>query len=491
MAEIDRMALRAFRHLIEERTGLLIAAEREADLASAIRDTAASADAATLRDFFTQLEVGPDAAGLLARLVQRLVPQETYFFRDRSQLELIRREVLRPLRARLRPGEKARLWSAGCSSGEEALSLAILSAEELPASEGFGTEIMGTDLQHDAVARAMAGRYGEWSFRGVSPGERARWFEPASGGMAVRPPARDAVRFLQHDLQLPVPETWGGGGFDLIICRNVFIYYQPKVIREVLQTFAASLRPGGVLVLGHNEAGFEQPADLTLEVHADSILYRKPNHAAPRPPVVGPVTSPPVLVPKIANVVAGLPRNDRRPDSPDLATGLHMARRCLEAGDHMAARQWASRCLELQPDHLQALVVTVQAEANLGHVPVAEALVTRGLERHPLSSDLHFLRFLLLSERGDRSGAVRVLEQLRYLAPGFVAGHVHRARHLEDEGNLGLAADAWRSGLQALEALDCDATVPWLEPVLAGALRAEVAEAWARCSEPARRLDIG
>lgn len=493
--EVDAMALRAFRHLVEERAGLSVAAEREGDLVAAVRAGICETNSADAKAYFSRLDGGVDRANLLRDLAARMLPQETYFLRDRSQLELLRREVLAPLRQTLRPGQAVRLWSAGCSSGEEAWSLAFLAQEEL-GSVGISFEVIGTDLQPESLIRATTGIYREWSFRGVSAVDRERWFEPKAEGWAVRPEFRSRVQFFCHDIQNPIAESWAQPGFDLILCRNVFIYYQPSVVRATMERLAATLRSDGALVVGHNEAGGYLPAGMQVQVHAESALFRNggatpgrmrqtpvPPHAPQQRTTPAPVALPaPALATPapFASQPLGVPVS--RPSSPalrppalaEVAEYRNISAKLLENGDALGAKIQAQRGLALRPGDPHLLLVAAQAEANLGQLASAEALVAQGLAQHPMSADFHFLRYLLMVERGDAKSALAILEKLRYLAPGFAAAHVHRARMMEDAGAADRAAEAWLQARQALLQLAPQAAVPWFESAKAGDLLAEV-----------------
>lgn len=507
-AEIDPMALRAFRHLVEERAGLAVAAEREGDLVAAVRAGICETNSADAKAFFGKLDSGGDRASLLSDLAARMLPQETYFLRDRNQLELLRREVLAPLRQTLRPGQAARLWSAGCSTGEEAWSLAFLAHEELSPA-GISFEVIGTDLQPESLLRATTAIYREWSFRGLSMADRERWFELKGEGWAVRPEFRGKVQFYCHDLQSPAAEGWAQPGFDLVVCRNVFIYYQPSVVRATMDRLAAALRPDGALVVGHNEAGGHLPVGMQVQVHAESALFRngatsagrmrqtpvpaQPQYQRSTPLPFSPATPPgfaplPGLAPQVGfgtpptSAAAANYSPATRPSSPlvraaapgELAEYRKQSARLLEAGDALGAKIQANRGLALRPGDPHLLLVAAQAEANLGRLASAEALVELGLTQHPTSADFHFLRYLLLVERGDGKSALAILEKLRYLAPGFAAAHVHRARMLEDVGAPERAAEAWQQARQALLVVDPQAAVPWFESVKAIDLLAEV-----------------
>ena len=197
-----------------------------------------------------------DPWALLHRLVRRdaealdamavaLTVGETYFFRDPEHFQFFRERALPELRAR-RGVLPVRVWSAGCATGEEAYSLAIAAANA--AGPGApSVDILGTDVNPDAIAAARQGRYREWSFRRVDASVRERWFV-AEGG-AFRPVAALGERVRFEVLNLADAAAWPGE-VDVIFCRNVLIYFDRETVAAVFARFARSLAPGGVLVLG-------------------------------------------------------------------------------------------------------------------------------------------------------------------------------------------------------------------------------------------------
>lgn len=207
----------------------------------------------------------PDSPDWLS-FIENLTIHETYFFRDIPHHAHLRATVLPAIvAARRARGERTLcLWSAGCATGEEAYSLAIVALEALAdlgeaerTGHGIVTrwalDVLGTDLSRLAVAQARNACYGGdglGPFRDLPP-EYAGWFVPLEGAEAgtrrVRADARRAVRFRQHNLMLPEPpET----GFDLVSCRNVLIYFDDDARRAAQRQLAAALAPGGWLVLG-------------------------------------------------------------------------------------------------------------------------------------------------------------------------------------------------------------------------------------------------
>ena len=193
----------------------------------------------------------------LDRLIELLRVGETRFFRHRAQLDALVERVLPALRA------PVRAWSAGCASGEEAWTLAMLLAER-----GVAFELWATDLSTAALARAQKGRYAAARVEADVPAAlRGRYFRRIGGDDVINDRLRAHVRFDAHNLLAPT----GGREFDLILCRNVLIYFDEARRRDVVTRLLRALKPGGWLLVGYSEQLRDQP-ELAAEAHA---IYRK------------------------------------------------------------------------------------------------------------------------------------------------------------------------------------------------------------------------
>ena len=191
------------------------------------------------------------------------------FYRDRGVFELLEREVVPEL---ARGREELRAWSAGCASGEEAYTLALLWELALaPRYPGLDFSVLATDVDDAVLARARKACYGPGSLKDLPADWRRRGLAPRDGLLCVRPEIKSRVTVLPHDVRTPAPE----GPFDLALCRNLaFTYFDPELQLEVARLLAASLRPGGALVVGAHES-LPAGAD-DLEPWPDApCVYRK------------------------------------------------------------------------------------------------------------------------------------------------------------------------------------------------------------------------
>jgi chemotaxis methyl-accepting protein methylase len=185
---------------------------------------------------------------LVGRLIDEVTIKETFFLRHREELEAIDWKGL-AARAMNAGRTSVRVWSAACASGEEPYSLAMLALESF-APGPAPVDVLATDIASTSIARARQGHYGARSVRHVDAPLRERWFTEDPGGLAVGDAVRGLVRFAQHNLLSdPIPPL-GEAPFDLVVCRNVLIYFETDAVRETIRRLQAALVPGGVLILG-------------------------------------------------------------------------------------------------------------------------------------------------------------------------------------------------------------------------------------------------
>lgn len=253
--------------LLEQRTGQQIAASRAWRLEAALKPILRDLHIGSLDALVSQLIVAEDRA-LSDQVVDALLNQETSFFRDAAVLDLVV-DAVAGLRAEA-PTRRLRLWSSGCSTGQEPLSLAMLLDER-----GLGedaAEIVATDVSSGAIARAKSARYSQFEIqRGLSVRRMMTWFDGEGSEWTAR---RELVRRIQFRQQNLVMDAAPAGGFDLILCRNVMLYFSPEVRRDVFARLARAARPGGLLVLGAGETVIGQ-TDLFMPAENWRGLYRR------------------------------------------------------------------------------------------------------------------------------------------------------------------------------------------------------------------------
>jgi chemotaxis protein methyltransferase CheR len=209
--------------------------------------------------------------------IEALTTNETYFFREPMQLDAFSKEILPELRRRNERFRRLRVWSAGCSSGEEAYTVAMLIWDSR-LFEGWDVEVYGTDISRRVLAVARRAEYGPSALRATSRERTQRFFEPAGAKMRVRDEVRALVQFghlnlLDAEMTPLVPRS------DVVFCRNVLIYFDTPARKRVVDLFYEKLFEGGYLLLGHAESLISLSADFELVHLRNDLVYRRPARA--------------------------------------------------------------------------------------------------------------------------------------------------------------------------------------------------------------------
>ena len=202
---------------------------------------------------YLALVESPAGAEERRELISALTTNVTQFFRERHHFETLRSTVLPPLVARARAGGRVRLWSAGCSTGQEAFSIACELARLAPEAPRLDIRVLATDIDRNVLRRAREGRYPSAAFAGLSPNDIASLAGAAgaeNGETAIRPELHGLVTFRELNLLGPWPIR---RPIDAIFCRNVVIYFDSDTQRRLWPRFESALAPGGWLFLGHSE----------------------------------------------------------------------------------------------------------------------------------------------------------------------------------------------------------------------------------------------
>src|SRR3954467_4124780 len=211
---------------------------------------------ATLREYFECLTVRPERQAELVALLNEITIGETCFFRNVSQLDALRQLVIPTIleaKAKL-PLRRLRIWSAGCSTGEEPYTLSILALEESSRQlKDWTVEILATDLNERSLAHAKNAVYGSYSTRHLTEYHRQKYFAPVADQLQVQPPVRTLVSFSRLNLSDDSRMLFMKG-LDIIFCCNVLIYFDLASKRRVIQHFYNNLLPHGYLFLGHSES---------------------------------------------------------------------------------------------------------------------------------------------------------------------------------------------------------------------------------------------
>lgn len=430
--------------------------------------------------------------GLLEDLLSELTVGETYFFREPGHFEFIRREVVPVIRNTHGPEHLLRLWSAGCASGEEAYSLAMLLEEEGLLER---SHILATDLCHKALAKASAARYGEWSLRGEQAQAALKHLRHVGKSFEVNERLRSRVAFGTLNLALDVYPSFASGawGMDLILCRNVLIYFDRETVQKTARRLFDTLVPGGWLITASSDPPLWEQAPFEVVARPQGIFYRRPLVQAPNASLVvesgfGQETrAEPLVIHEEAGRAAQEPLpadrlyevSEPEPTSVAVAVSETVAAPLapLEEARQAYARHEYARVLALlesAPPGPEAAALRVRSLAALEPAQAAAA-AAEAVRVFPLAPELNYLHAAMLLEAGHHKEAIAALRRVLYLDRTLAIAHFTLGCVLGHTGDLPGARRAFRNAHALCRELPPEAAVPLADGENAGRL-AEVAQ---------------
>ena len=263
--------LSEIRGLIETRSGILFDDSRERFFSSRVRE---HVEARKLGHGTDLLRLIQNSNVEYDSLLQRLLTQETSFFRYPAAFEALEKKVLPELHMKKfwESPRSLRIWSAGCATGEEAYSIAMTVADALEFADAWNIHILATDVSRQALEHAEHGVYGARELETVTPRQCEQYFSRGGGHFVVKPRVRNLVTFAPMNLAQVVYM----GKFDCIFCMNVLIYFSPERQAQLMQRFFEYLEPGGYLFLGHAETVSKADVKFETHVYRDALIYQKP-----------------------------------------------------------------------------------------------------------------------------------------------------------------------------------------------------------------------
>lgn len=473
-------ALEAVARLLAERTGLSFAPYRHAGAEAGMRRAMARAGVSDPDGYRQLLESSPAA---LDDLVVELTVGETYFFREPAQFAALRGVVLPQLLTGRDDGHVFRLWSAGCASGEEAYSLAILLEQ---AGLGHRSTVLATDISRASLARAREATYGRWSLRGDGAALAAPYLRPQGDRFALDPRIRGRVRFEYLNLALDVypSAATGTGALDVVLCRNVLIYFDRDTVRAVARRLFECLAPGGWLITASSDPPLAGDAPFEMVQTEAGLLYRRREVVAPLPEPVAPHTeegerrgSPPPSFGKTGGTSpAARPADGLSAPRPPVAPPdrLAEARAAFARGDYARAAELVAP-LTADP---AAAALRVRALANV-EPELAEEACAAAAGRHPLSPELRYLHAVLLLDLGRVEDAARAVRRVAYLDRSLAIAHFTLGSVLRRLGDVDGARRAYRNARDICAARPADEAVPLADGEQAGRLAEAAAAALA------------
>lgn len=487
-APLARTELLRFRHLVSQRLGLHFDDDKLDQLADVLVRRLRQAGICA-GQYLDQLAVAVGLQGELSAVAAELTVGETYFYRHPDHFHALVGRVL-PERLEARRTQRAlRLLSAGCATGEEAYTLALLLHEQRLALTGWKVEILGLDLNPVSLAKARRGRYTAWSLRGTPAEVHQRYFQIDGKEFILREPLRFGVRFEQANLVDQDAACWAAGEFDVIFCRNVLMYFAPETARAVVARLTRALLPGGFLFLGPaetlrgvsqnfhlchtHETFYYQQRTAPAGAQSETVLYGPhdanlattsllPASVGPEDNWVGAISQASERINLLASqLLSGLP--PQAPVEPVLpvavqpvaaATDLRAAHELVRAERFEAAFEVLQQLPAAAALDADALLLRAVILTNRGAVAEAEHACRQVLQRDELNAGAHYLLALCREHADDRRTAIDENQTAVYLDPAFAMPRLHLGLLAKRSGDLETARQEFRRALVLLERED-------------------------------------
>ncbi|MEG4514186.1 CheR family methyltransferase [Microcoleus sp. F6_B4] len=460
-----------------------------------------------------------------AELVLLLTTIESYFMRDKGQFTLLKRVIFPELIEQKRNLHKTlgmqptlRIWSAGCSTGEEPYSLAIVLKELIPDWEQWKILILGTDVNEKVIKKAPQGVYSDWSFRLIDPQIQNQYFHQRQNDWQINLELRESVNFSCLNLITDeFPNIYQNiYNIDLILCRNVFVYFEHKYISLVLKKFSKTLRPGGYLMTGHAEVYGQIMNEFQPKIFPESVVYQRrdavPEEGCqidstvatvgeansafrefPKADTVGDesgelltgetmppsfttnsnfpeIQMPPVLT--ISNPLGKMLRSRYREDGlankPVSVTQqiiaentqnktaqmlILEAKRLFKNKDYAEAINKAQEAIDLQGPNFDAYFLIAQVQANAGNYSQAIEYCNRARKVEPGSVYTDYLQAQIAEEQGQLETAKNLLKRTIYMCPSFVSAYIELGNIYNKEGQVKRAIKMYNSSCEILKSL--------------------------------------
>ncbi len=475
---VPEKALLEIRQIVADRLGLDYPAAKLAELERAIIRTAEIMGLDPFSEYLPSSFTGESSGREgIRRLGEFLTVGETYFFREINVLHFFQKKILPEIIGGKKTGDKEiNIWSAGCCTGEEPYTIAILLKESGLDLHDWKINIVATDINKNYLEKARIGIYPQWSFRETNPLIRQRYFRQVGSNWEISPSLKSMVSFSWLNLanlqNLSAVEAIKEA--DVIFCRNVLMYFTPLLIHQTAAFFYDFLNEPGWFITSQVELN-DQYFGKFRPVSCDNCqVYQKirnvPASAARNVADEKSITnlssqkSKPIAPrPKPVQKTGGTARKPVLPE-PD-------AEILYETGQYRACADLCQLKIKSGLATERALTLFIKSMGNLGDLEAAKNVCEQLIDKNPGNANSHYLYATILMESGDQEGAIKTLKKVIYLEPGHLMGHFNLFTMLKKIGEHKLAEIHRRNVSMLIKNLNDNDPVPGTEGLTAGNLR--------------------
>lgn len=517
---MNKVLLNMYKKLVSDFAGLRIREQDTDKFMRTIESRIQTGKFASEKDYYDFLKQHTAASEAEWKtLVGLLTTAETFFFRDKGQFSLLENKILPKLIKKRQSEKKMRIWSAGCSSGEEPYSLAILLDKLLPQKENWSLHILGTDINEQVLHKAREAYYTQWSFRMFDKNMLNQYFHTYKNGWRLNDDIKKMVTFQQGNLkkdEFP-SRSYMIFDMDLILCRNVFIYFDPDSVSQVLKKFTKTLRSDGYLITGHAELYGHKLGMLNPKFFPESVVYQLGTSTPSSDDQFSRLESNLEKIEKkspqssvydfgMSNLrsanktLTELHENQRRkkkksaqskPKNPfvptekvekkstlptSLKSQLVNIKSMFDMGNYWGVIRKAEEALEGHPNDANLIFYMAKAYANLGNHSKATDFVNQILKIDPYFTQAYFLLAQIAEEDGKPEDAKLFLNKIIYIDPSFVPAYLELSSLFEVENNHDRALKLRTSALKILQSLSPETLIEPYENLTAEELIQTVKE---------------
>ena len=493
MVTIPQAVLDKLKAAIAERFGIYIRPQDDAQFCKKIHGRVQALKLSTYESYNDLLNTASDLSQSEWReLIRQITIAETYFMRDKGHIHLLQNNILPELITAQQSSKTLRIWSAGCSTGEEAYSLAILLQELIPDPQNWRLRIVGSDLNPEVVQKARQATYGDWSLRSLTDKQKSLYFTQQGNLWRLHDSLCKMATFYSNNLvDDDFSQSSDFRNFDLILCRNVFIYFEPKAIKKVLHRFQNALKPKAYLITGHMELHGQKLDGFKVNVFPDAVVYQKSDRLNSNfqksPEVQNHCVTPPPL-PTAAEVLPwqgyhstssnlnerfseslSKPASDRlSPQTVPMPASeiktdwdrLAAAESAAAKANYRQALRYLSQIQETRRHTLAIHQLSALVYANLGELKSAYHHCQQILKLEPNSPKVYYLMAHVTDEMGRTEEVKQLLKKAIYLDLHFVAAYLALGDIYGRESDRDRALKMYRSTIDILRALPSNQIVP-------------------------------
>ncbi len=422
-------------------TGLDFTKDRESALQRAMRNAAAKFgfdDPFLYGKWILEAPAGEDR---FQGLIEHITVGETHFFRDKKFFHILEERILPELiRSRWNSQRNLRIWSAGCATGEEPYSIAILLQKLIPDLSAWQLDLVGTDINREFLRKATEGNYNQWSFRGVPKSAQRAYFHKNGDGFNILPTIKGMVKFFELNLNREIfpclPDIMIN--WNMILCRNVLMYFSPEYQQKVIDKLAMRLAEGGLLIVSPAELSLLDSSKLVTDTIDGVVIHRKVTsvpsvNAKPEYiPVLQGLPSPDIKKPCLDPfdiLPAQIPATTTKPPKivESMETVYEKALALFHQGAYPDVTEMLGKCLtnnNLSPqESSSAMLLMARAFANQRKLEEALKWIDLVMAKDKLNPDAHYLEGIILQEKDDLKGALLSLKRALFLDPDCVLAH--------------------------------------------------------------------